>query len=125
MRTIVFLLIILIMWSCNSENSIRFTVDKGDGIFLTQPVSFDLTRAEEAQIDIKNMVLSQEVGKEDVEIPFQINPKENKIWFIPVTEKNSDGPLNYSLRNGVSSYKSDSGLSEKKTRWEFAVEFSE
>ena len=115
MRAIVFLLIISILWSCNSENSIRFTVDKGDGIFLTQPVSFDLKKAEEAQIDIKKpMVLFQEVGKKNVEVSFQINQKENKIWFVPVTEKNSDEPLNYSLRNGVSSYKSDSGLSEKK-----------
>ncbi|SIT09887.1 Methane oxygenase PmoA [Zobellia uliginosa] len=114
MRTIALFLFISTFWSCSTKNSIRFTVEKDDGIFLTQPVGFDLTKAQEAQIDIeKAMVLFQE-GKEDMEIPFQVDHEQHKIWFVPVTEKNNDGPLSYRLENGLSSVKSESGISEQK-----------
>ncbi len=115
MRAIIFFLLVSIMWSCNSEDSVRFTVDKGDGIFLNQPVRFDLKNADTSLIDINEaMILFQETGKEDIEVPFQLDEKEDRIWFVPVIDKGKDETLNFRLESGVSTSKFDTGVSNQK-----------
>ncbi|OWW23566.1 hypothetical protein B4Q04_19745 [Zobellia sp. OII3] len=115
MRTIALFFLISTFWSCNTKKSMRFTLVKGDGVFLTRPVSFGLTGAQKAQIDIeKAMVLFQEDGKESIELPFQVDRQQHKIWFLPVMGNNNEGLLNFRLENGLSSLKSENGISEKK-----------
>ncbi|CAM4374420.1 PmoA family protein [Zobellia roscoffensis] len=109
-RILLLITLIVLFSSCTDDKSIQFSLKKDGGIFLAQPVSFDLTKAEVAQIDIKKpMVLFQEKEGKSVEIPFQIDEEENRIWFVP-----TDDTQNYRLQNGSPSAKSDGGISEQK-----------
>ena len=115
MHKIVLFILITAVWSCNTKNSIRFAVKKGDGVFLAQPVHFDLKNADANQIDFNEaMVLFQEIGEEDIEVPFQLDENESRIWFVPVEDNGEDETLNFRLENGMSASKSGTGVSNQK-----------
>ncbi|MGJ8738843.1 DUF6807 family protein, partial [Zobellia laminariae] len=118
-RILLLIVLIVLFSSCTDDKSIQFSLNKDGGIFLGQPVSFDLTKAEIAQINIKKpMVLFQEKGGKSVEIPFQIDEEKNRIYFVP-----TDATQSYRLQNGSPSLKSDAGISEQKQEGSLQLNF--
>ncbi|NNE76911.1 MAG: PmoA family protein [Pricia sp.] len=114
MRFGFFFLMLATFISCSEKDSFRFAINSSEGMLPPVPLGLDMEQVKNSNVDLGSpIVLVQEVEGRSIEVPFQIDSNENKIWFVNASNK-PDEQLNYRLENGVPTTESSKYLSEHK-----------
>ena len=106
-------LVFSLIFSCSEKRVLNIDVINQNEVGLSVPVGWNYKSQENLLDFSETIIVKQNIDGKLIEVPFQLDSLENKLWFQNILE-NKASNLSYQIENGIPS-NAPTNLSKSKT----------